>query len=239
MSDDRHLPEDALTEPLARAQQRHVARCRACSARRANALNIREAIAGLPRVAEPSAHLLALLEHELHGQRPPPRLPRRTWGWAMVAVSACAALVASWWMLSPELDAPMKESLAQQVALDHLHYQGNAQAAEVSGTLDQIADYFARTLHRRPRLSHVEATNVMGGKRCRIDGQWSALVWIERADRWLSLFSLPHDVVANRGCLRASGVNVCGVADVAGGSRLLAGNLPDAEMLRLLDESME
>jgi hypothetical protein len=39
--------------------------------------------------------------------------------------------------------------------------------------------------------------------------------------------------------VRASGVNVCGVSDPHGGSRVLAGNLPEPEMLRLLDESMK
>jgi hypothetical protein len=85
----------------------------------------------------------------------------------------------------------------------------------------------------------LEAATVVGGKRCRIGGEWSALIWLERAGRWLSLFSMPQDAVATRGCVRASGVNVCGVADPQGGSRVLAGTLPDAEMLRLLDESME
>jgi len=33
--------------------------------------------------------------------------------------------------------------------------------------------------------------------------------------------------------------SVCGIADPHGGSRVLGGNLPDAEMLRLLDESMQ
>lgn len=239
MVDDRHLHEEALTEPLTRAQQRHVGRCHACSARRTNALRVQEATAALPRIAEPSPRLLALLDHELTDQRHAWRVSRRTFAWAMVAIGLCAALVVSWWTARREFDAPMKEALAQQVALDHLHYERRTQAAEVSGTLDEIADYFARTLSRRPRLSPVEATTIVGGKRCRIDGHWSALVWIERADRWLSLFSLPHDVVASRGCVRSSGVNVCGVADVAGGSRLLVGSLPDAEMLRLLDESME
>jgi hypothetical protein len=133
----------------------------------------------------------------------------------------------------------MGEALAQELALDHLHYERNASAAEVSGDSERIEKYFARELNRPPRLAALEGTELVGGKRCRIGGEWSALVWLERAGHWLSFFSMPQDAVASRGCTHTQGINVCGIPDPRGGSRVLAGNLPQVEMLRLLDESTE
>jgi hypothetical protein len=133
----------------------------------------------------------------------------------------------------------MHGDLAREIALDHLHYEHRPEAAEVAGPADEVGAYFERTLRRRPHLAQIEAATVIGGRRCRIGGEWSALIWLERAGRWLSLFALPQEAVQARGCVETSGVNVCGTTDPSGGSRVLAGNLPDAEMLRLLDESME
>lgn len=236
MSRPEHLRDEELGEALTRAQQHHVDQCPDCAHRRSTILAVQEAVRALPRTAEPPAAAMALLDT--------PKAAERSWSkrrkWGLLAGSAAAVVaVALFATLRPGHRVAMNEALAQQIALDHLHYEHNSNAAEVKGSSEQIGDYFAQTLKRRPHLAPLEAATVVGGKRCRIGGEWSALIWLERAGRWLSLFSMPQDVVARRGCVHASGVNVCGVSDPQGGSRVLAGNLPDAEMLRLLDESME
>lgn len=234
-----HLRDEELGEALTRAQQRHVDHCPDCAHRRSAILTVQEAVRALPRTAEPPAAALALLEDPAGARRP--RLWRRERRVFLSAAAAAmaAAAVALFFALRAGRDMPMNDGLAQEIALDHLHYEHKTSAAEVSGSLEHIGDYFAETLRRRPRFAPLEAATVMGAKRCRIGGEWSALVWLDRAGRWLSLFALPQDAVSSRGCLRASGVNVCGVRDPRGGSRVLAGNLPDSEMLRLIDESME
>ncbi len=231
-----HLRDEELGDSLTRAQQGHVDHCTDCAHRRSAILAVQEAVRALPRTAEPPAAAMALLENPAKAQRP---WSKRRWLIVAIGSATAVAAVVLFVTLRSGHHAPMKDDLAQEIALDHLHYEHNTNAAEVSGSPDQIGDYFAQTLQRRPRLAPLEAATVVGGKRCRIGGEWSALIWLERAGRWLSLFSMPQDAVASRGCVRASGVNVCGVADPHGGSRVLAGNLPDAEMLRLLDESME
>jgi hypothetical protein len=238
MNRSEHLRDEELGDALNRVQQRHLDRCRDCAHRRSTILAVREAIHALPRTAEPPAATMALLAGPI-AARFRPRWHRGRWGAVAGVAAAVVAAVVLFAMLHSDRRGAMNDALAQEIALDHLHYEHNANAAEVSGSPEQIGDYFARTLQRRPHLAQLEAANVVGGKRCRIGGEWSALIWLERAGRWLSLFSMPQEAVASRSCVRASGVNVCGVADPRGGSRVLAGNLPEAEMLRLLDESMK
>ena len=238
MNRSEHLRDEELGDALNRAQQRHMDQCRDCAHRRSTILAVQEAIHALPRTAEPPAKAMALLEGPTVA-RARPRWSRARWGVVVGSAVAVAAAVVLFTMIRSDHRAAMNDELAQEIALDHLHYEHNTNAAEVSGSPDQIGDYFAQTLQRRPHLASLEAATVLGGKRCRIGGEWSALIWLERAGRWLSLFSMPQDAIASRGCVRASGVNVCGVVDPHGGSRVLAGNLPDAEMLRLLDESMK
>lgn len=234
-----HLRDDDLGDALTREQQRHVDHCPECAHRRSTILAVREAIRSLPRTAEPPAAALALLDGPASEKRIWWRPQKRRVLLAVALLGTAMLLVAAFVGRSQYRRRPMNDELAQEIALDHLHYERKTSAAEIMGSTDQISDYFAETLRRRPHLAPLEATTVVGGKRCRIGNQWSALVWLERAGRWLSLFSMPHEAIASRGCVRASGVTVCGVPDRRGGSRVLAGNLPEAEMLRLLDESME
>lgn len=235
-----HLRDEDLAEALTRAQQRHVDHCPGCAHRRSAILAVQEAVRALPRTAEPPAAALALLEDPASARRPWWRRRRRPvlLGAAVLGVSIAATVILVLGLRAHHR-TPMDDDLAQEIALDHLHYERDTGAAEVSGGADRIGDYFAQTLDRRPHLAPLEAATLVGGKRCRIGGEWSALIWLERAGHWLSLFSMPQDAVARRGCVHASGVNVCGIPDPHGGSRVLAGNLPDSEMLRLLDESAE
>ncbi|MGH7271098.1 MAG: hypothetical protein ACREJ3_11770 [Polyangiaceae bacterium] len=235
MNRSEHLRDEDLADALTRAQEAHVDHCTECANRRSTTLAVQEAVRALPRAAEPPASALALLEHP-GSARPWRRRTRRIVLGALAAAALAASVLVA---LRLQHHAPMSPALAEEIALDHLHYENKTQAAEVSGSTEQIDAYFTRTLQRDPRLAPLEATTLLGGKRCRIGGQWSALVWLERAGHWLSLFSMPQDAVARRGCVREAGVNVCGIRDPNGGARVLAGNLPNAEMLRLLDESMQ
>lgn len=236
MNRSEHLRDEELGDSLTRAQQGHVDHCPDCAHRRSAILAVQEAVRALPRTAEPPAAAMALLENPAKARRP---WSKRRWLSVALSSAATVAAVVLFVTFRSGQRTPMKDELAEEIALDHLHYEHNANAAEVSGSTDQIGDYFEQTLKRRPHLAPIEAATVVGGKRCRIGGEWSALIWMERAGRWLSLFSMPQDAIARRGCVREAGVNVCGIRDPSGGSRVLAGNLPDTEMLRLLDESME
>ncbi len=237
MNRHEHVENEALYDELTLAQRDHVALCTECAQRHRTALAVKTAVAALPREAPASAAVLALLEAKAAESRW--RWPRQRPWFALAAAATVLAAVYLVVVSQPRQRPPMNHELAQEIALDHLHYENNSNAAEITGSLGQIDDFFAQTIKRRPRLALLEAANVVGGKRCRIGGEWSALIWLERAGRWLSLFSMPQDAIASRGCMRAAGVNVCGVGDPHGGSRVLAGNLPEPEMLRLLDESME
>lgn len=237
---DGHLDELELADALTKPQQLHVAGCPDCAARRNVILAVRGAVSGLPRSAEPPAAALALVAKTAAMPRQRSRWKRRARDLVRpLALGAAAALLVL--LLGPRAlrPGPMDGALAQEIALDHLHYENDAGSAEVSGSAEQIDEFFARTLQRRPHLAAPEAAKLIGGKRCRIGGEWSALIWLERAGHWLSLFSMPQEAVVRRGCARASGVTVCGVPDPRGGSRVLAGRLPNQEMLRLLDESTE
>ncbi|MBA3547668.1 MAG: hypothetical protein H0T76_14380 [Nannocystis sp.] len=231
-ADDRHLTDEGFSAPLSGAQRAHVARCTSCQQRRDNLDALQRALRALPRIAEPPDGALALLEMPA---RSPPR--RRLRGVLGVA-AMLAALVATHYGFRGGTEV-MDTALAQEIALDHLHYERRIDAAEIRGTREEVVDYFEQTLSMRPHLPEIEATRVLGGKRCRIGGTWTALVWFERADAWLSLFALPSPKVVRRGCVEAAGVNVCGAHDPRGGSRILAGKLPQPEMLRLIDESLE
>lgn len=231
-STPHHIAVEDLAEPLTRSQQEHVSRCLRCHEQRQVLLAVRRAVGALPTAAEVPAATLALLSGRVRQRTIPLRL-------VALAAAAVVAIVTAGLLLPPGPRAALDAPLAEEIALDHLHYEHRLEAAEVRGTRDEVASFFERTLSRRPHLADLEATSLLGGKRCRIGGRWSALVWLDRAGRWLSLFALPQDAVRRRGCTRSAGVNVCAARDPAGGSRVLAGNLPDAELLRLLDESLQ
>lgn len=234
---DMHLQMEDLSETLTAGQQQHLARCARCERARASILSLREAVRSLPVTAPPPGKTLLLLADVadvVSSRSSPPRWPR-----ALAATFAVLALLGGVVHFAAHRSVAIERDLAQEIAFDHLHYQHRRGAAEVTGTATEIADFFERTLSRRPYLPPVEATQLIGGKRCRIGGAWSALVWLERAGEWLSLFSLPAPgAVRQRGCVHAAGVYVCGMADPRGGSRVLVGRLPPGELLRLLDESL-
>lgn len=234
---DMHLEMEELSEPLSVGQQQHLARCSRCTNARASLLSLREAVRSLPSRAPPPGKTLLLLAEVAHGA--PSRASVRRSLRAIAATFAALALLGGGIHLASRRAVAIEGDLAQEIALDHLHYQHRRGAAEVTGTAMEIANFFERTLSRRPYLPPVEATQLIGGKRCRIGGVWSALVWLERAGEWLSLFSLPATgAVRQRGCVQAAGVYVCGTADPHGGSRILVGRLPPRELLRLLEESL-
>lgn len=234
---EMHLEMEELSEPLSAGQQQHLARCSRCTNARASVLSLRVAVRSLPSTAPPPGKTLSLLA-EVASDVPSRPMPRR-WLPAIAATFAAVTLLGGGIHLASRRAVAIERDLAQEIALDHLHYQHRRGAAEITGTAMEIADFFERTLSRRPYLPHVEATQLIGGKRCRIGGAWSALVWLERAGEWLSLFSLPvPGAVRQRGCVYAAGVYVCGTTDPRGGSRILVGRLPPRELLRLLDESL-
>jgi len=228
-----HIEPDDLLELLTRPQQEHLTHCAPCRDRRRALLDVRRAVGALPRAAEVPASVLALLDGPVRTRRPARKVA------ALLLAAAVLALALGVALSRGGARRVMDASLAQEIALDHLHYERRLDAAEVRGTREEVVGFFERTLSRRPHIADLEAASLLGGKRCRIGGRWSALVWLDRAGHWLSLFALPQDAVASRGCARAAGVNVCGARDPAGGARVLAGNLPDDEMLRLLDESLQ
>jgi len=207
--------------------------CALCRDRRRSLLDVRRAVGALPRGAEVPVAVAALLDGPARARRPTRRVA------ALLLAAGLLALVLGVALRRGGARRVMAASLAQEIALDHLHYERRIDAAEVRGTRGEVVGFFERTLLRRPRIADLEATRLLGGKRCRIGGRWSALVWFDRAGHWLSLFALPQDAVVSRGCARASGVNVCGARDPEGGARVLAGDLPDDELLRLLDESLQ
>jgi anti-sigma factor RsiW len=232
----KHLSVEDLEEELTPMKQRHLARCPRCQSARASILALRAAVQSLPRSAPPPKRTLELLT-------PKPATPalfRRAWHRpiALMTTLVLLGLLGGGLYQATRQRSPIERGLAEEIALDHLHYQHRRSAAEITGTASEIADFFERTLARRPHLPTIEATYLVGGKRCRIGGAWSALVWLERAGVWLSLFALPESKVRKRGCVEAAGVYVCGAADPRGGSRVLVGRLPKPEMLRLLDESL-
>src|SRR5262249_19596265 len=204
MNRSEHLHEEGLGDALTRAQQAHVDRCPDCAHRGSVILAGQEAVRAPPRAAEAPAAAPGLLGG-------PAAAGRHTW-WrrhkrhvATGGAGALALAAALLLVLRPGRASPMKEALAEEIALDHLHYEHKTEAVEISGSPAQIDNYFTRTLKRNPRLAPLEATTIVGGKRCRIGGEWSVLVWLERARRLLSLFSLPQDAGARRAWRAAAG----------------------------------
>jgi len=88
------------------------------------------------------------------------------------------------------------------------------------------------------RLARLEATEMLGGRNCYLNGKYAALVLAVRAQHRLSLFGIPSVTARRVGCATAQGVRVCAIADPDGGSRVLAGDSPEDEMMRLLAESL-
>ncbi len=238
MKANAHLRDEELLENT-RAYDSHLEACPACRERRHVQQRVRQGMKLLPRETAPSRAALAMLQVAMSGSERRTRIVH-TRGFRMLVVAcAAAASVWVWWWKERRPHMPFKAPLVEELALDHLHYERKIDAAEVRGDPPIIANWFAAKLGFRPHLGRIEAASVEGAKSCRIAGKWTALVWFERAGHWLSLFTMPEHVVDARGCAAAQGVRVCAVADPRGGARVLVGDLPPEEMLRLVEESLQ
>lgn len=226
-----HLRDEDLIEPSASGEA-HLATCISCSSRRDAQLAVRAAIHALPREAEVPQAALALLDAK--------RAASRSWRRAIVVGCAAAAalVVIGTWAVLRRPHRPLPDDVADELALDHLHYEHHIDAAEVRGDPAAISAYFGRKLGFSPHYGPIEAATFEGAKPCRIAGKWTALAWLDRAGHWLSLFTMPDHEVRERGCTTVEGVRVCGAPDPRGGARVLVGDLSETEMLRLLDESL-
>jgi len=191
---------------------------------------IRIALASLPRTAPVPEGALAVLR--AHRRR------RRRRSMALLMVAAVVALVAAF-AIQVRRSCPLPSDLTNELALDHLHYANRTDAAEVRGDPQTIAGWFSQRLGFTPHYGRIEAARFEGARACRIGGKWTALAWVDRAGHWLSLFAMPEHVARARGCTTAQGVRVCASPDPRGGARVLVGDLPESEMLRLVDESLQ
>jgi hypothetical protein len=230
MNPERHISSEALAESLDAAGEAHLAKCERCLAQRDALLSVRRAIGAMPRVAAPPNEAVAML-------RDVARRARRTRiaGATAVAVALVALAVV---VLRSRSNAPFSSTFMDEIALDHLHYKDNPSPAQYSGSRDEVAAWFASTLGHPMRLSRLEATDILGGRNCYLHGKYAALVLAERAHHRLSLFDIPSVSVRRAGCASAQGVRLCAIPDPDGGSRVLAGDLPEEEMMRLLAESL-
>lgn len=226
-----HLRDEDLLEPPPSGTA-HLENCDACSARREAQLVVREAFRALPHEAEVPVSALALLAEK----RSRSRSWRRAFALGAAATAFVVAIVA--WLVVRRAPRPLPADLADELALDHLHYERRVDAAEVRGDPARISSYFGQKLGFAPHYGPIEAATFEGAKPCRIAGKWTALAWLNRAGHWLSLFTMPEHDVHGRGCTSVEGVRVCGAPDPRGGARVLVGDLSEPEMLRLLDESL-
>jgi hypothetical protein len=88
-------------------------------------------------------------------------------------------------------------------------------------------------------LEHLHDAPAAGAvSRCRIGGKDATRTSLERDGHRLSLFSMRDPTPAGSGCVDALGVRVCAAADPLGGTRALVGDLPEAQMLGIVDESL-
>lgn len=225
-----HLREEDLLSPTAR-DEAHLRSCDACAARRETQSAVASALRALPRASTVPPAALALLQAKRWAQRSGRR------AFAVGFAAALSISVASVVMVSRSRRQVPSE-LADEIALDHLHYEHRRSAAEVRGDPAAIASYFKAKLGFSPHYGPIEAATFEGGKSCRIGGKWTALAWLERAGHWLSLFAMPEHDLGPRGCAVAHGLRVCAAPDPRGGARVLVGDLSEAELLRLLDESL-
>jgi hypothetical protein len=225
-----HLRDEDLLDPPASGSA-HLAACTACSARRDAHAAVRARLRELSREAEVSPAALALFETKRT------RRYRRAIV-AVVVVAACLVTFLSLVIARALRRPPIAADLADELALDHLHYAHRGDAAEVRGDAATIASYFGERLGFSPHYGPIEAATFEGAKPCRIAGKWTALAWLDRAGHWLSLFTMPEHDVRARGCTSVEGVRVCGAPDPRGGARVLVGDLSEPEMLRLIDDSL-
>lgn len=231
MSRSGHLGDEELLGPHTNEEHVHLGVCSSCSQRKSNQEWIRAAIRDLDRTAPAPPDAVALL-----AEAAAPSPLRRLW-LTGTAVALAGIVAATVWAVRRPL-APLPAPVVDELALDHLHYEHKTDAAAVKGNEATIASYFTDKLGFSPHLGPLEAVTIEGAKPCRIAGHWTALVWLDRAGHWLSLFTMPQQIADGRGCSRAEGVLVCASPDPRGGARVLVGDLPQPEMMRLLKESL-
>ena len=231
MNPGAHLQDEELLDTLADAHVEHLRVCARCRDRRTSQERVRDAVKQLDREAPPPASATALLERASH------RRPRRWHALSLVAALVAAVVFAGW--SARRSKTPLPAPVIDELALDHLHYEHKTDAAEVRGDTATIAAWFSAKLGFAPHVGALEATSVDGARPCRIAGKWTALMWLDRAGHRLSLFTMPEQLSDRRGCASAQGVHVCAAPDPRGGARVLVGDLPEGEMLRLVDESLQ
>lgn len=195
---------------------------------------VRAALGRLPRTAAPPAAAIALLERAARSERALRRRFRVAVLAAVTVVVAIGAVAVAGRRTADPFPAPFMD----EIALDHLHYAQRTNGAQFSGPREDLARWFAPTLGHPMRLRPVEATDYHGGRNCWLRGKYAALVFAERAQHRLSLFEIPEVSPRRAACGISQGVRVCAVPDPDGGSRVLVGDLPEPEMMRLLSESI-
>jgi hypothetical protein len=230
---DAHLRDEELADEPSPEREAHLRGCAACRQRREAQLAVRLALRALSRDAAVPAAVRALLETQKRATRVRRLLVASAFA-ALLVAAAASVLVG----MTRRPSTPMPSPLVDELALDHIHYEHRADLAEVRGDPAILSSYFGSRLGFAPHYGTLEAANFEGGKPCRIAGKWTALVWLDRAGHWLSLFAMPEHHADRRGCALAEGVRVCASPDPRGGARVLVGDLPEEEMLRLVDESL-
>jgi hypothetical protein len=231
---DRHLSSEDLVESPEGTAAAHLAGCPICAERRRLLLEVRATIETLDRAAPPPRGALELLERA--AQREQQR--RRRWAWFALAAAAMGVAVAIVLGVRARTSQPFADAFMDEIALDHLHYVRHPSPAQFTGSREELARWFAPTLGHPMRLASLEATEYIGGRNCWLRGKYAALVLADRASHRLSLFDIPAVAPRRAACGSAQGVRVCAIPDPDGGARVIVGDLPDAEMMRLLVESI-
>lgn len=222
---DDTLPSAAELDAL----EAHLSACEPCRSRLASLRALKHAIARLPSREEPPGAIRAHVEAL--------RLGRSRFGRRRALVPAVAAVVALAVVAAYALRrADRTARLADDLVADHVSSVPEVRLAEIaSSDREAIARFFADHLPFPVAVPAIPGAEILGARLCKIEGRRVELLFYRREDRTLSLF-VTDSPIAGGECWAARGHHVCGRRQ-GGITMLLVGQLPAAELRRLLEES--
>jgi len=196
--------DDEATDSEKVAVAQHVAGCTACRRRLAGQRALKHAVSRLAGRASPPEAVQARIEALRFG-------PRRKRGFRRLSYAslAAAALIAAVvggrsWLVSHR-----GPSLSDELIADHMKYVPEAMPAEVaSGDPSEVRRFFRGKVPFDPVVPRLEGAALLGGRLCRIRGDYEQLLFYERDGTKLSLYVTSQQRPSS--CEGSRGYHLCG-----------------------------
>lgn len=208
--------------------EKHLEGCSECQRRIDGQRALKHAVSRLEGRARPPEAVQARIEALRFGP-PHKRWSRRlTYAAALAASVMVAAIVGRAWLAGDQVP-----SLSDELIADHMKYVPEAMPAEVaSDDPAAVRRFFDGKVPFDPVVPRLQGASLLGGRLCRIRGDYEQLLFYERGGTKLSLYVTSQARPAS--CEGSRGYHLCGHRQ-GGLTWTLVGDAPPDDLRALLE----